>query len=367
MEIKMKRIYNFNAGPAMLPLEVLQEVQAELLDFQNTGMSILEISHRSAPYEKVQSEAEQDIKDLLGLGEDYCVLFMAGGGSLQFGCVPYNFLTPGKVGAYAVTGSFSEKALEEAQKVGQTAVVFSSQAQKYNRVPRPEEIKLPPDCAYLHITGNNTIEGTEYMAYPETGDIPLIADMSSDILSHPFDASRFSLIYAGVQKNIGPAGAVVVIARREFLKGRDKDKIPCLMNYELMMQKDSLYNTPPVFAIYIVGKVAKWLKAQGGLKAMEERNRRKAGLLYDILDKHPDFYRPYAEKDSRSIMNVTFGLPTPELEKKFCAESSAIGLGGLKGHRSVGGIRASIYNAMPYEGCQALADFMLGFWEHNKE
>ena len=362
----MKRIYNFNAGPAMLPLEVLKEVQAELLDFADTGMSILEISHRSAPYEKVQAEAEQDIKDLLGLGDDYCVLFMAGGGSLQFACVPYNFLLPGQVGAYSITGSFSEKALEEAQKVGQTAVVFSSKEQKYNRVPRPEEIKLPENCAYLHITGNNTIEGTEYTAYPETGEVPLIADMSSDILSRPFEAKRFSLIYAGVQKNIGPAGAVVVIARKEFLKGRDAGRIPCLMNYELMNNKDSLYNTPPVYAIYIVGKVAKWLKAQGGLKALEERNAGKAALIYEILDRHPDFYRPYVELGSRSKMNVTFGLPTSELEKKFCAESSAIGLGGLKGHRSVGGIRASIYNAMPYEGCQALADFMLGFWEHNK-
>jgi phosphoserine aminotransferase len=361
----MKRIYNFNAGPATLPLEVLQEVQAELLDFAGTGMSVLEISHRSKPFEKVLAEAEADIKELLGIGEDYSVLFMAGGGSLQFSCVPLNFLAPGKVGAYSITGSFSDKALKEAVKVGKTAVVFSSKEQKYNRVPRPEEIKLPADCAYLHITGNNTIEGTEYFAYPETGAVPLIADMSSDILSRPFDVQRFSLIYGGVQKNIGPAGTVVVIAKKDFLKDRPKF-LPTMLNYEVMQENDSLYNTPPVFAIYIVGKVAKWLKAQGGLKAMEKRNREKAALVYNAIDAHPDFYRGYAEKSSRSLMNATFGLPTKELDAKFAQEGAAASLGGLKGHRSVGGIRASIYNAMPLAGCQALADFMEKFWRENK-
>ena len=361
----MSRIFNFNAGPAALPLEVLEEVQAELLDFADTGMSILEISHRSPAFEKVLEETKQDIAELLHLPEDYGIFFMAGGGSLQFSCVPYNFLTEGKTAAYADTGSFSDKAFQEAEKVGRAVKVFSSKAEGYDRVPRPEEVVLPENCAYLHITGNNTIEGTEYFAYPETNGVPLIADMSSEILSRPFPVEKFSLIYSGVQKNIGPAGAVLVIARRDFVAGRDK-KLPVMMNYETMLEKDSLYNTPPVFAIYIVGKVAKWLKKQGGLEAMEAVNRKKAALLYGMLDRYPAFYKGRADKDSRSIMNVTFNLPTKELEAQFAEEGKRRGLGGLKGHRSVGGIRASIYNAMPLEGCEALAKFMEEFYQANK-
>jgi len=361
----MSRIFNFNAGPAALPLEVLEEVQEELLDFADTGMSILEISHRSPAFEKVLEETKQDIAELLHLPEDYGIFFMAGGGSLQFSCVPYNFLTEGKTAAYADTGSFSDKAFQEAEKVGRAVKVFSSKAEGYDRVPRPEEVVLPENCAYLHITGNNTIEGTEYFAYPETNGVPLIADMSSEILSRPFPVEKFSLIYSGVQKNIGPAGAVLVIARRDFVAGRDK-KLPVMMNYETMLEKDSLYNTPPVFAIYIVGKVAKWLKKQGGLEAMEAVNRKKAALLYGMLDRYPAFYKGRAEKDSRSIMNVTFNLPTKELEAQFAEEGKRRGLGGLKGHRSVGGIRASIYNAMPLEGCEELAKFMEEFYQANK-
>ena len=361
----MSRIFNFNAGPAALPLEVLEEVQEELLDFADTGMSILEISHRSPAFEKVLEETKQDIAELLHLPEDYGIFFMAGGGSLQFSCVPYNFLTEGKTAAYADTGSFSDKAFQEAEKVGRAVKVFSSKAEGYDRVPRPEEVVLPENCAYLHITGNNTIEGTEYFAYPETNGVPLIADMSSEILSRPFPVEKFSLIYSGVQKNIGPAGAVLVIARRDFVAGRDK-KLPVMMNYETMLEKDSLYNTPPVFAIYIVGKVAKWLKKQGGLEAMEAVNRKKAALLYGMLDRSPAFYKGRADKDSRSIMNVTFNLPTKELEAQFAEEGKRRGLGGLKGHRSVGGIRASIYNAMPLEGCEELAKFMEEFYQANK-
>jgi len=359
------RIYNFNAGPAMLPLEVLQEAQTELLNFHGTGMSILEISHRAAAFEDVLQRAKQDIKDLLKIPEGYEVFFMAGGGSLQFACVPYNFLRDGAVGAYCDTGSFSDKAFKEAQKVGEAVVVFSSRAQKYNRVPRPDEVRLPERAAYLHITGNNTIEGTEYFSYPETGEIPLIADMSSDILSRPFDVSKFSLIYAGAQKNIGPAGVVCIIARKSFVE-QAKRNIPCLMDYKLICEKDSLYNTPPVYAIYIVGLVAKWLKECGGLESMEKLNRKKSALVYAALDAHPEFYRAYAERESRSLMNVTFGLPTAELDKEFAAAGAKLGLGGLKGHRSVGGIRASIYNAMPLEGCEKLAEFMEDFWKEHK-
>ena len=362
----MSRIFNFNAGPAALPLEVLEEVQAELLDFNNTGMSILEISHRSPAFEKVLADTKQDIKDLLNLPDDYGIFFMGGGGSLQFSCVPYNFLKDtGLTAAYADTGSFADKAFEEAEKVGKAVKVFSSKDRGYDRVPCPEEVKLPENCAYLHITGNNTIEGTEYFVYPETGDVPLVADMSSEILSRSFPVEKFSLIYAGAQKNIGPAGVVLIIAKKGFVAGRDK-KLPVMMNYQTMLDKDSLYNTPPVFAIYIVGKVAKWLKKQGGLEAMEEINRKKAAMIYALLDKYPEFYKGRAEKASRSIMNVTFNLPSKELEAKFVEEGKQRGLGGLKGHRSVGGIRASIYNAMPLAGCEALAQFMEEFYGKNK-
>ena len=360
----MKRIYNFSAGPAMLPLEVLEEVKEEMLDFQDSGMSILEMSHRSPIYEKVNAEAEADIKELLGLGDDYCVLFLGGGGSLQFSMVAMNFLTQGKKGGYVVTSTFSDKAMQEAKKVGETCELFSSKEQKYNRVPQLSELSLSEDLAYVHITGNNTIEGTEFSDYPDTGNIPLIADLSSDILSKPIPAEKFSLIYAGAQKNIGPGGVVVVIARKSFLAGRDKS-LPSMLNYEIHMKNNSLYNTPPVFGVYIVGKVAKWLKAQGGLAVMAERNEAKAKIVYDVIDSHPEFFRGFADKDSRSLMNVTFGLSNAELEKQFLMEATAIGLDGLQGHRSVGGLRASIYNAMPEAGCKKLADFMEEFYLKN--
>lgn len=361
----MNRVYNFSAGPAVLPVEVLEEAQKELLNYKGVGMSVLEMSHRSKEYEKINSEAEQDIKDLLGIGDDYCVLFLAGGGSLQFSMVPMNFLGKDQVAAYINTSDFSNKAIIEAEKVGKVETIFSSRNDKYNRVPKMEEIKLPENCAYLHITGNNTIEGTEYSVYPDFGDIPLIADMSSDILSKPIPTEKFSLIYAGAQKNIGPGGAVVVIARKEFIKGRSKE-LPTMLNYEIHMNKNSLYNTPPVFAIYIVGLVAKWLKKQGGLEVMAQKNEAKAKLIYDVLDKYPEFYRAYAEKNSRSTMNVTFGLPTEELNTKFVEEATKVSLCNLKGHRSVGGIRASIYNAMPKKGCEKLAEFMEKFYKENK-
>ena len=356
----MNRVFNFNAGPAMLPLEVLQQVQAELLDCQNSGESILEMSHRDPIYDKINTEAQKDIKDLLGVGDDWCVMFMGGGASLQFSMVPMNFLESGKIGVYAETSSFSDKAIKEAKKEGRVEVIFSSKNEKYNRVPKLSELVLPDNTAYLHITGNNTIEGTEYQEYPDTGDVPLIADLSSDILSRPIPMEKFSLIYAGAQKNIGPAGVVVIIARRDFVKNREKT-LPSMMNYEIQMNKNSTYNTPPVFGVYIVGLVAKWLKAQGGLAAMKERNESKAALVYAALDAHPDFYKAYAEKASRSFMNVTFGLPTPDLEKLFVKEAAKQNMKGLKGHRSVGGIRASIYNAMPLESVNVLVDVMKEF------
>ncbi len=361
----MGRIYNFGAGPSMMPLPVLEQAQRELLDYKGSGMSMLEISHRNALFEEVNDQAQAHIKQLLGMDDSWVVMFMGGGASLQFSMIPMNFLTPGKVAAYAITSTFSEKAIKEAHKVGKAVEIYSSKATGLDRVPRPEELKLPENCAYLHLTGNCTAEGLEYFDYPDTGDVPLIVDMSSDILSRPIPLDKFSLIYNGAQKNIGPAGVTVVMAKKEFLKGRDP-QLPTMMNYETFADHDSTYNTPPVFGVYLVNLMSQWLLDQGGLGAMEKRNRAKAKLVYDVLDAHPGFYRGHAQKDSRSLMNVTFNLPSKELETRFVAEAKEQGLAGLKGHRSIGGIRASIYNAMPLEGAQALTDFMENFWKNNR-
>lgn len=361
----MGRIYNFGAGPSMMPLPVLEQAQRELLDYKGSGMSMLEISHRNALFEEVNDQAQAHIKQLLGMDDSWVVMFMGGGASLQFSMIPMNFLTPGKVAAYAITSTFSEKAIKEAHKVGKAVEIYSSKATGLDRVPRPEELKLPENCAYLHLTGNCTAEGLEYFDYPDTGDVPLIVDMSSDILSRPIPLDKFSLIYNGAQKNIGPAGVTVVMAKKEFLKGRDP-QLPTMMNYETFADHDSTYNTPPVFGVYLVDLMSQWLLDQGGLGAMEKRNRAKAKLVYDVLDAHPGFYQGHAQKDSRSLMNVTFNLPSKELETRFVAEAKEQGLAGLKGHRSIGGIRASIYNAMPLEGAQALTDFMENFWKNNR-
>ncbi len=361
----MGRIYNFGAGPSMMPLPVLEQAQRELLDYKGSGMSMLEISHRNALFEEVNDQAQAHIKQLLGMDDSWVVMFMGGGASLQFSMIPMNFLTPGKVAAYAITSTFSEKAIKEAHKVGKAVEVYSSKATGLDRVPRPEELKLPENCAYLHLTGNCTAEGLEYFDYPDTGEVPLIVDMSSDILSRPIPLEKFSLIYNGAQKNIGPAGVTVVMAKKEFLKGRDP-QLPTMMNYETFADHDSTYNTPPVFGIYLVDLMSQWLLDQGGLTEMEKRNRAKAKVVYDVLDAHPEFYRGHAQKDSRSLMNVTFNLPSKELETRFVAEAKAQGLAGLQGHRSIGGIRASIYNAMPLEGAQALTDFMEDFWKKNR-
>ncbi|MGM9518353.1 3-phosphoserine/phosphohydroxythreonine transaminase [Acidaminococcus timonensis] len=361
----MGRVFNFGAGPSMMPLPVLEQAQRELLDYKGSGMSMLEISHRNPLFAEVNDQAQEHIKRLLGMDDSWVVMFMGGGATLQFSMVPMNFLTPGKVAAYAITSTFSEKAIKEAHKVGDAVEVYSSKATGLDRVPRPEELELPDNCAYLHLTGNCTAEGLEYFEYPDTGDVPLIVDMSSDILSRPIDLDKFSLIYNGAQKNIGPAGVTVVMAKKDFLKGRDPN-LPIMMNYETYADHDSTYNTPPVFGIYLVDLMSQWLLDQGGLEKVEQRNIAKARKVYDLLDTYPDFYRGHAQKDSRSLMNVTFNLPTKELEQKFVAESTAQGLVGLKGHRAVGGIRASIYNAMPDEGVQALVDFMEDFYKKNR-
>ena len=362
--LEANRVYNFNPGPSTLPLEVLKEAQAEFLNFQNTGMSILEISHRAKAYDAVHNQAKADILELMGLGDDYEVLFIQGGASMQFDMIPMNFASAEKRGNYILSGSFATKAYKEAEKMGVGYVAASSKDVNFKHIPTQDEIKLSDDVAYLHVCYNNTIYGTEYHYIPETGDVPLIADMSSDILSRPMDFSKFSLIYAGVQKNLGPAGVVVVIGRRSLLE-KSPENLPTMLKYDTFYKKNSLYNTPPAFSIYMVGKVANWLKQQGGLAVMAERNKKKASLVYDAIDNSNGFYIGHADKDSRSFMNVTFRLPSEELEAKFVAEALEHKLSGVKGHRSVGGMRTSIYNAMPYEGCECLADFMEKFRKAN--
>ena len=356
----MKRVYNFNPGPATLPPEVLKEAQAEFLDFDSSGMSIIEISHRSKPYEKVHNQAKADILELMGLGDDYEVLFIQGGASLQFAMIPLNFASKEHRGSYVLSGTFSSNAYKEADILGVGEIAASTKEENFRRVPRKDELKINPNAAYLHICNNNTIYGTEFHYIPETGNVPLFADMSSDMLSRPVDFKKFSLIYAGVQKNLGPAGVVIVVAKKKFI-AESPDILPTMLRYDTFYKKNSLYNTPPAFAIYMVGKVAAWIKNCGGLEEMARRNSIKAKLLYDAIDNSDGFYRGHADKDSRSLMNVTFRLPNEELEKKFIAEALEKNLSGVKGHRSVGGMRASIYNAMPIEGAEVLANFMNQF------
>ena len=360
----MERVYNFNPGPATLPVEVLREAQAEFLNFDSSGMSIVEISHRSKPYEKVHNAAKATILELMGLGDDYDVLFIQGGASLQFAMIPLNFATKENPGSYVLSGTFSSNAFKEANILGVGEVAASTKDENFRRVPRQDELKINPQAAYLHICNNNTIYGTEFHYVPDTGNVPLFADMSSDMLSRPWDFKRYDLIYAGVQKNLGPAGVVVVVVKKSLVE-KSSDILPTMLRYDTFYKKNSLYNTPPAFSIYIVGKVVEWIKSSGGLEEMARRNKIKAKLLYDAIDTSDGFYRGHADKDSRSFMNVTFRLPNEELEKKFVAEALQKNLSGVKGHRSVGGMRASIYNAMPIEGVEILADFMDTFRKAN--
>ena len=359
-----QRVFNFNAGPAALPLDVLKEVQAQMLNYQETGMSILEISHRSKAYETINSRAEANLKELLGLGDNYKVLFLQGGASTQFAMIPMNFLAAERTADYILTGAWSEKALKEAKLFGNTHVAATAAEGNYKRIPHMDEIQLSDNPTYVHITSNNTIFGTQWKELPSFGQIPLIADMSSDILSRPFAAEKFSLIYAGAQKNLGPSGVTVVIARKELLENNPKD-IPTMMRYETHAKNDSLYNTPPAFSVYVLDLVLQWVKSQGGLVGIQKRNEEKAALIYNTIDQSGGYYMGHAEKDSRSLMNITFRLPSEEQEKAFASQAEKAGLVGLKGHRSVGGLRASTYNAMTIEGCQALRQFMLNFQQNN--
>ena len=357
------RIYNFSAGPAVLPVPVLEEAQRDLLALPGVGMSVMEISHRSKPFEAIIQTAEADMRSLAGIPDNYKVLFLQGGASLQFSMVPMNLLGAGSVADYVVTGDWAKKALKEAKKVGATNVSASTEAGGFKRVPTQDEITLTPGAAYVHMTSNNTIFGTQFSYVPETSGAPLVCDASSDIFSQPIDVSKFGLIYAGAQKNLGPSGVTVIIVREDLL-ARSSDTLPSMLNYKLMADNGSLYNTPPAFGIYILGLVLKWLKSIGGLEAIGKVNTRKAKALYDELDR-TDYWRPHADTDSRSEMNVTFRLPSEDLEKKFIKEATAAGFDGLKGHRSVGGLRASIYNAFPEAGIHALVDFMREFEKKN--
>ena len=357
------RIFNFSAGPAILPVEVLEQAQRDLLALPGVGMSILEISHRSKAFEEILADCEADLRKLANIPDGYHVLFLQGGASLQFSMVPMNLLPAGGSADYIVTGAWSQKAVKEAKRVGGVKIAASTETENFARVPRQAELKLDPAAAFVHYTTNNTIFGTEFDYVPDTAGVPLVTDASSDILSGPIDVSKFALIYAGAQKNLAPAGVTLAIVRDDMLK-RTPSTIPTMLQYGVHVENKSMYNTPPVFAIYVMRLVLAWLLKRGGLEAIARKNAQKAAKLYAEIDR-TEFYRGHAHKDSRSRMNVTFKLATEELDKKFAKEATAAGLDGLKGHRSVGGMRASIYNAFPEEGVDALVQFMREFERTN--
>jgi phosphoserine aminotransferase len=342
-----------------MPLPVLEEAQRDLVSLPGVGMSVMEISHRSSTFEDLLNKAIEDIRALAAVPANYKILMLQGGASLQFSMVPMNLLTSGTTADYVDTGSWADKAIKEARKVGSVNVAATTKADSYTRIPRSDELKLTKGAAYVHITTNNTIEGTEWKAIPDTGDVPLVADASSDIFSSAIEVGRFGLIYAGAQKNLGPSGVTLVIIRDDLV-ARGADTLPTMMNYKIHAENNSLYNTPNTFGIYILGLTMKWLRSIGGLAAIARINQRKAGKIYAEIDRS-GFYRGTAQKESRSTMNITFRLATEELEKMFIKESTAAGLDGLKGHRAVGGMRASIYNAFPEEGVDALVEFMREF------
>jgi phosphoserine aminotransferase len=357
------RIFNFSAGPAVLPIDVLEQAQRDLLSLPGVGMSILEISHRSKAFEEVLEGCEADLRTLAGIPDGYHVLYLQGGASLQFSMVPMNLLGPQASADYIVTGDWSQKAVKEAKRVGGVKIAATTEGENFARVPAQHELTLDPNAAYVHYTTNNTIFGTEFHYVPDVGSVPLVADTSSDMFSGPIDVSKYALIYAGAQKNLAPAGLTLVIVRDDMLR-RTPSSLATMLQYGVHAENKSMYNTPPVFAIYVMRLVLAWQLKQGGLAAIEKRNARKADKLYAAIDR-TGFYRGHATADSRSRMNVTFRLPSEELEKTFTKEATAAGLDGLKGHRSVGGLRASIYNAFPEEGVDALVQFMVEFERRN--
>ena len=359
----MSTTHNFFAGPAVLPQTVVKETAEACYNFAGTGIGIMEISHRSKEFDAVIKETQNDLLKIMGLNDDYAVLFLGGGASLQFYMLPFNFLHT--KADYLVTGVWAKKAAKEAKLVGSVNIAATSESANFNYIPK--EYNLSADADYVHITTNNTIYGTEWKIDPETGNVPLVADMSSDFLAMKKDFSKYSLIYAGAQKNIGPSGVVVIVVKKSYLAEKGKDGLPTMLSYKTHLENESLFNTPPVLPIYAVSRVMKWIESMGGLEAVQINNEKKAGLIYGMIDSYNEFYKgAVAEKGDRSLMNITWNLPTAELEDKFIAEAKKMKMLGLKGHRSVGGIRASVYNACPMESAEALAKFMEEFYKNNK-
>ena len=361
---KYDRVYNFSAGPSMLPLEVLEKVQKDLLNYEGSGQSVMEMSHRSKEYQKIIDDAEANLRELMNIPDNYKVMFLQGGGTLQFAMVPLNLLRNSKKADYVLTGTWAKKAYKEACKFGDIRVIASSEDDKFTWVPKIKKEDIREDADYVYITTNNTIYGTKYNYVPETGDIPLVADMSSNFMSEEVDVTKFGMIWAGAQKNVGPAGVSIVIVREDLIGFAD-EKVPTYLDYKIHAENGSMYNTPPCFSIYVAGEVFKYLKSIGGVKEMERRNVAKAKLLYDYIDSSKLFSCPVAKED-RSLMNVVFVTGDADLDKKFIAAAKEKGMINLAGHRSIGGMRASIYNAMPEEGVRALVDFMKAFEEENK-
>ncbi|GAB6147056.1 3-phosphoserine/phosphohydroxythreonine transaminase [Desulfocicer niacini] len=357
-----ERVFNFSAGPATLPVEVLEQASSDICEYQNVGMGLVEMSHRSKEFMAIAETTEALLRELMEIPNNYKVLFLQGGASSQFFMVPMNLLGPGKKATFLNTGTWTKKAIKEAQLFGEVDVAFSSESTTFNRVPTPDEYRVDPEAEYLYLCSNNTIYGTQYKAFPET-DKMMVCDVSSDILSRKVDVSNFGIIFAGAQKNLGPSGVTVVIIREDLLD-RTPEGVPTMLRYKNHADKDSMFNTPPCFSIYGVGEVLKWMKKQGGVTAVEKINQEKAALLYSAIDE-TDYYRGHAEKSSRSDMNISFNLPSAELEAKFISEATTVGLNGLKGHRSIGGCRASIYNAFPVKGVEKLVAFMRAFEKEN--
>lgn len=358
------RVDYFGPGPAALPLPVLEKIQDELIQFRDAGMSILELSHRNAKYEEVQARTEALLRELLGISEDYAILFLQGGASLQFAMVPLNFLAQNKRAGYLLTGSFAEKAFAEAKEIGPAVSIGSTKEEKFNRIPSEAELNFSDADAYIHLTSNNTIYGTQWHSIPNVGEIPLVADMSSDILSRKFDVNRFSLIYAGAQKNLGAAGVTLVIVKKSWLDEANAN-IPAILRYATHAKQSSRYNTPPTFSVYVMSLVLEWVQNKGGLEKMEENAKIKSGLVYNVIDKHPDFFYGHAQVDSRSHMNVTFRLPDDELAKRLLLEAKSENITGIGGHRSVGGCRVSLYNGVSVEATERLAQFLENFYQQN--
>ena len=363
--MKYNRIFNFSAGPAVLPEPVLEQARDELLNFKGSGMSVMEMSHRSKEFEAVLAQATEGVKKHLGVPDDYAILFLQGGASFQFAMIPVNLYIPGKPVDMIHTGVWTKKAIDEHQKLTEFRLAGSAEKDKFNRIPSPHELQFSPNASYVYMCSNNTIYGSQWKYFPDTGNVPLVADMSSDILSRRLDIKRFGLIFAGAQKNIGPSGVTLVIIRKDLAERCDA-KIATMMQYRTHIKETSMYNTPPTFAIYLSALVLDWITQQGGLAAIEKRNEEKAKILYDAIDQSPLFYCP-VEKESRSLMNVVFRAKgnREDIEEKFAKESTKAGLSGLKGHRSAGGLRASIYNAHPVEGVKALVAFIRDFEKKN--